>query len=368
MNLLKTSPDSSLKSRDFIKRTRLSIDSKTTEELKGYPRPTDFSLPTLLWDIGTSYDLIASRIGGLGHVLFVIPYRSLSELLSLANNYGDENEIFIHASNLAFVNPVASSIKGITVIVNAGSSYQISAPEKNFNRLSRLLGSAGPTQNVNNTRKDHFGKLVVTAEKSLKSWESIGIETRYSLAARVFRTVVGDSTLADFDRLRSLTDLVKVAGHNYETNVGNKDRLRIHRYQPFGVAGLILLDLEKMSSTGSIIPILLLILKGNVSIVVSVSQVDSPLFASLESACNLVLPPGVVHFIHSPSLPDAVHGLSGQGKVPLLWIVHVGATLPKAADIPVNSFSKVVVDHVNSLEKSFLSRSKDVEIPKIIYL
>lgn len=68
-------------------------------------------MPSLVWDMGTSCDLIASRTSGLGHILFVIPYRSPSELLSLANNYGDENQVFIHATNLALVKQLGMAIK-----------------------------------------------------------------------------------------------------------------------------------------------------------------------------------------------------------------------------------------------------------------
>lgn len=188
------------------------------------------------------------------------------------------------------------------------------------------------------------------------------------MATCIFLEMTKDTILGDDGRLRYLTDLVKAGVRANEMDIKNKDILMIQEYQAYGVAGLVLLDLEKMSKTTSIIPILLLILKGNVSVVISTSQGGSSMFSSLESVCNLVLPPGVVQFVHSPSLFHAVHGLSGQGKVQLLWIVHAGTTLPRDDEIPNSSFVKVVVDHVESLEKCFLSRSKDLEISKTVYL
>ncbi len=54
------------------------------------PLNSDLTQPTILSNLGTSVDLVAIKFGGTSHLLCVIPYRSKSELMSLANNQGKD--------------------------------------------------------------------------------------------------------------------------------------------------------------------------------------------------------------------------------------------------------------------------------------
>lgn len=65
----------------------------------------------VVYDIGTSSDLVANTTPGLGHVLCVIPYRSNAELFSLANNHGPNVQTRIHASNYFVAKEIAANIK-----------------------------------------------------------------------------------------------------------------------------------------------------------------------------------------------------------------------------------------------------------------
>lgn len=75
------------------------------------PPASDLSRPTVVHEIGTSTDLVANKVSGMGHLLCVIPFRSSAELLSLANNHGAMVQTMIYASDVAVVKKLLGSLK-----------------------------------------------------------------------------------------------------------------------------------------------------------------------------------------------------------------------------------------------------------------
>lgn len=68
--------------------------------------------PTVLYEVGSSVDLVARKVkGGQGHLLFLIPYRSNKELLSLANNHGEAVLTRIFASDFSTIKQLVTAVK-----------------------------------------------------------------------------------------------------------------------------------------------------------------------------------------------------------------------------------------------------------------
>ena len=96
----------------------LSYDEKVISTEDGDP---DFTYPSIVYDIGTSASLVTSSVVGSGHILVIIPYRSVSELISLANNFDIHNETYVFASNVDFFSTVAKQLK----VIKKGTSFAI---------------------------------------------------------------------------------------------------------------------------------------------------------------------------------------------------------------------------------------------------
>jgi hypothetical protein len=70
-----------------------------------------FSQPSILSEIGTSTDFVANPVHGWGHLLCVIPYRSLGELLTLMSNLGNDATTSIYASNCDVVKRLVLNVR-----------------------------------------------------------------------------------------------------------------------------------------------------------------------------------------------------------------------------------------------------------------
>lgn len=69
-----------------------------------------FEGPTVVYDMGTSSDLIAVKEPGLGHVLVLIKFRSIPELVSLANNFGVPDQLLVFSAHFNTTTNILKSV------------------------------------------------------------------------------------------------------------------------------------------------------------------------------------------------------------------------------------------------------------------
>jgi hypothetical protein len=208
--------------------------------------------------------------------------------------------------------------------------------------------------------RNEIGKALAGGEKALGPWAALGSKRRYSIGARVLAQV---RDLTESDRSLSLTALLRVAGRAFS---GESGVLSVQR--PYGLTALLLLDPETLTTAQALLPLLVTLVPGNVALVVSVFKEGRGLGPSIVEACKSQLPTGVAHFLTAPTLSQAFEELSGAGKVSLVWMLHSGKGAPALSWIPRQRFCRVLVDDGRELERTIVSRGKQTEISKAIYL
>lgn len=70
----------------------------------------DLKGPAAIYDIGTCADIVAIKGPGLGHILIIIPYRNITELVQLANNFGHPEQVFIYGDAFSDTVRIAQSL------------------------------------------------------------------------------------------------------------------------------------------------------------------------------------------------------------------------------------------------------------------
>ncbi|CAG7834816.1 unnamed protein product [Allacma fusca] len=321
---IETSNSSSLKMTDFIKRSQVSIDSEEVlrQGAKVFAaNGSDFTDATLVYDIGTSCNLIAAPRAGSGHILVVIPFRS-----------------------------TASSIKAENVWLNTSKTCGVSVPNDSYNvALLRETSGEGmldlsgkKTENDvdSSAGQDKFLKLVQGAEKSQKSWQATTVSKRAAILENLLQSIFkNEPNIIEADyRAESLGDLIKVAGRIHTPGgLNTAEPLTVKNFQPVGLVGILLVNPNTMNIQTRVMPLVMSAVKGNVSIVMSVSTADSDnSLAAIEKACATDLPP--------------------DGEESSL----------QADQFPMSAFNRIIIDTELGSRIPFINRSQYLEIPKTI--
>ncbi|CAL8081282.1 unnamed protein product [Orchesella dallaii] len=187
---------------DFVKRTvnELSPLLACIDELGAtkYPPNSKFDVPTVIYDIGTSSDIVANKGIGLGCLLILVPYRSVAELVSLFNNQKEADNVFIYANEINTTMDIIRSIKGREITVNGAPSVvpnriavswasflsestplNVQGGECRGSNLNLTLSAAGckEWQKLSNERK--VGELVILAQSSKETPRHIPLLLSY---------------------------------------------------------------------------------------------------------------------------------------------------------------------------------------------
>jgi len=377
LQALKLGDDVRNKTLDFIKRTSSFTQEHNRlvqEGINTFPSNTDFSGPSLVYNVGTSSEFMTTSTLELGHVLSIIPYRSVSELFALANTQGEKNEVHIYSSNASVLRQIISGIKGSVLTANQvlPKIYESKHFHEEFFNSLYLRSSSGKQdtqlkQPVGITSSDdEYRRATQEAEKRMKTWSCVKTGNRLAKCIKVMDITnkLEGKIYNENERIHDIVNLVAAA----ELSGNGSTDFLIEQHSPFGVTGIVISDTENFVSWSDILmPVLITILKGNVAIVVF----DSPQtkFSKLSQMFESLLSSREVQFLKAGSSEEAVTKLSAVGKVQQLWILQSELSTTELSVNPeaLGSFSKVFVDNAVSLRNSIVSRAKNLEISKEVY-
>ena len=231
-------------------------------------------------------------------------------------------------------------------------------------------------------RDDKCMKTAIEAARAAqKTWSSAPLSVRTAALESFLCHVIKNNTgITEEQKLQVYGDFLKALGTSSTSSSGGDGdgkNLYLKSSQPVGIVGILFVNLEGMSLGTRLLPILMSTLKGNVSIVMSVSHPDpNNLQATMQNAATASLPTGVVTFLQFPTIEDAKRwGFQDPTRFNLLWIVQgTGINLPLLSLQELDrtsSCSRVIIDtetHPGTVIPNLQKRLVNLHIPKTIIL
>ncbi|ODM94665.1 Aldehyde dehydrogenase 5, mitochondrial [Orchesella cincta] len=261
---------------------------------KTIPNNSNFDVPTVVYDIGTSSDIVANKEIGLGCLLIVIPYRSLAELFSLFNNQEEPDNVFIYANEINTTMDIIRHVKGREISVNGTAAI---TPTRNT--LSWASFAESTPLHVQSGESRSSSLNLTLSASGCKEWHKLSNKQKVGKLQQLL-ACLNENPVFLPQLLSSHMDLVA------QSTVRN---------QPEGVSGLVLINPAKIPTSDIVKAITACVLSERPVVVLAV---NGKLSAAIEDALKASLPSGLVTIVNVGTYWEAI---SEARNLDLLWVI-----------------------------------------------